>query len=1396
MYKHTFKLLIQNRLSNAPTSTFFRLTKTYHAEYNRAGTQPTTPGCFAPAGPERTIIVIYTDSRVYAIWHTAIIIPDPLDMATGAVFGSNVGEQITAVAVFGECFGNFGKLSQQLWLAVGMKVAAGSVLRHVALSEFADSSVTCTGSTWDNPAGGMKAVGSATCVLRTRCAMNQAGKLNGGSATCEARITSQDLPLSADARDIQARLLTHNNPSSAATDLDSAFITHVFVIGRKHFEVYSFQEIACSTTGAPRIEKYTSQTVPEQIVSASVSANSQHLFLALFKREWELLNQQRLVEICAQIRSDPFAFSTYLKQFQTICQTKTPSNFTVYDYIRYYSSCATKYHCPFFGNVKTGGADLTLSYASIAPGTHVIRPLKLYDCERGFYCPAVGDARRIRCPSGFVCPNVRMAAPLVCTGSPDFNSGCISTGLATNEICPPGFICMDPLNPVPAPPGFLVRNRNRRMLVQCGLGQYCPLAATNETAASTFFNNFCPQSTYCSSPANLVPINCTSSVDAQGRKTNNATLYCAAGTFEAYLCPAGFECPTPTEIKKCLDGFFCPAGTQNPEPCPKGFYCPTPESSLMCPAGSYCTQGTTNPVRCPLLVICTPGTTRPYYAFGVVIVDVALLIVALIGFVIVRCIQRDVRKKKDKKRKEQGKAKVLSETGGLGIGTNIALASGVLEMEPMLNSETAMVYALDKKKYTMDFELQDLSYVRKKNNKVTFAALNGKIRACKTTCIIADDQGIALALLSTLAGRAFDGYVDGKVLVNGAEEKDLAKFKNVTGYVPEEAIMHTEFKVKELLRFAAHQRLPSNTTFSQVSRKVNQILNVFNLNDFADHTVGKLKKFGFDSVQRKLVNIAMEVVAEPNTLFLELPFSGLDTDNAKRVMRVLKDVADSNVTVIAAVSRPAYEIFKMFDECVVISEKAGVVYNGPTTACLSYFDEIGFRIPTHVNPVDFFVDILQGNVSRPGDLTFKPEKLNHYWDIKKQEVNKPWSRERGENSTGSDEYSDYVAPNVMDPQNQFNSSEKNRERNRKNLGMLGQYFLITIRSLLEQIYHIKGLIFDFLFTFIIASIVGVFFVNTEYLGPLSPALQAKCPPFIASQCSLPRVDTVGGLMVVTSGAIAIAAAYTSIKPFSMYKNVFKREVTHGINKFSYFLGKLTSHIPYLFFLPFIFLSCWYVLVSPRTEMYIWYGIFVLLWFTWSGVGFWASVQFQRIHIMFVTTMAVICCCIVSGYQPKLRILKEQTYTEIIVSFSPIRWSLELMYLLELRPYESDGMDTDSAIKDFGFSKGNIGAAVGILVAYGIVFRLLAFLALYFSDPNTKEFLRTILRVFIRAGKEKLKKLKDKRKKSKRSFKDPTGKVDSKPLLQDDVQDFTEDNSAQPLMQEQPAATDYQPPAMQ
>ncbi len=170
----------------------------------------------------------------------------------------------------------------------------------------------------------------------------------------------------------------------------------------------------------------------------------------------------------------------------------------------------------------------------------------------------------------------------------------------------------------------------------------------------------------------------------------------------------------------------------------------------------------------------------------------------------------------------------------------------------------------------------------------------------------------------------------GKVLVEGDNLYDnYDAYRSMIGYVPQDDILHSDLKVREALEFSAGLRLPPDTTESEIRSRINDVLAKVELNAQQDQVISSLS-----GGQRKRASIAVELLADPPIFFLDEPTSGLDPGLEKKVMAILRNLADSGKTIILVTHATAN-----ITEChqVAFLSQGRMVYFGPPRKACEFF---------------------------------------------------------------------------------------------------------------------------------------------------------------------------------------------------------------------------------------------------------------------------------------------------------------------------------------------------------------------------------------------------------------------------------------------------------------------------
>ncbi len=177
---------------------------------------------------------------------------------------------------------------------------------------------------------------------------------------------------------------------------------------------------------------------------------------------------------------------------------------------------------------------------------------------------------------------------------------------------------------------------------------------------------------------------------------------------------------------------------------------------------------------------------------------------------------------------------------------------------------------------------------------------------------------------------------EGKVLYNGQDYyHSLAAFSTQLGYVPQDDIVHRDLTVERALYFAAKMRLPDDFTESQISQRIDEVLADVDMEDRRNLLVSKLS-----GGQRKRVSIALELLAKPSIFFLDEPTSGLDPGLDRKMMFLLRKLADKGHTIVLVTH--ATNNINTCDYVCFLAQGGRLVYYGPPNEARRFFQKTDF----------------------------------------------------------------------------------------------------------------------------------------------------------------------------------------------------------------------------------------------------------------------------------------------------------------------------------------------------------------------------------------------------------------------------------------------------------------------
>ncbi|KYQ91325.1 ABC transporter G family protein [Tieghemostelium lacteum] len=202
-----------------------------------------------------------------------------------------------------------------------------------------------------------------------------------------------------------------------------------------------------------------------------------------------------------------------------------------------------------------------------------------------------------------------------------------------------------------------------------------------------------------------------------------------------------------------------------------------------------------------------------------------------------------------------------------------------------------------------------------------------------------------------------DEHVSGKLLFNGSPGNPKTHHRHVSYVVQEDHHMAT-LTVRETFKFSADLQMPESTTEEQKNQRVDQILQFLDLEKQQDTVVGNEFLRGISGGQKKRVTIGVELVKDSKLFLLDEPTTGLDSSISLELMKKIKDkVEREKMACIISLLQPGIEITKLFDYLMIMNE-GEMVYFGPMNSAIGYFEDLGFKLPSHHNPAEFFQEIV------------------------------------------------------------------------------------------------------------------------------------------------------------------------------------------------------------------------------------------------------------------------------------------------------------------------------------------------------------------------------------------------------------------------------------------------------
>ncbi|XP_058076795.1 pleiotropic drug resistance protein 3-like isoform X2 [Magnolia sinica] len=260
---------------------------------------------------------------------------------------------------------------------------------------------------------------------------------------------------------------------------------------------------------------------------------------------------------------------------------------------------------------------------------------------------------------------------------------------------------------------------------------------------------------------------------------------------------------------------------------------------------------------------------------------------------------------------------------------------------------------------------------------------------CKNLCVEAECEVVEGKPLPTLWNSAKSTFsATGEITYNDYELGEFVPQKT-SAYISQHDLHIPEMTVRETLDFSARCQgvgsraeimmdvirrekqeaivpEPDIDTYMKATSieglektlQTDYILKILGLDICADTMVGDAMRRGISGGQKKRLTTGEMIVGPMRALFMDGISNGLDSSTTFQIISCLQQLVHiTEATALISLLQPAPETYDLFDDIILIAD-GKIVYHGPRSDVLKYFEDCGFRCPERKGVADFLQEVI------------------------------------------------------------------------------------------------------------------------------------------------------------------------------------------------------------------------------------------------------------------------------------------------------------------------------------------------------------------------------------------------------------------------------------------------------
>lgn len=295
----------------------------------------------------------------------------------------------------------------------------------------------------------------------------------------------------------------------------------------------------------------------------------------------------------------------------------------------------------------------------------------------------------------------------------------------------------------------------------------------------------------------------------------------------------------------------------------------------------------------------------------------------------------------------------------------------------------------------------------------------------------------------------------GSVSINDVEIKTVKDSYGIIGYVSQDDFLFEDLSVFRNLYYNARLCF-KDMSEKEITTLCHETLKSLGLGDVSQMKVGSPLDKKISGGQRKRLNIAMELIRQPNILFLDEPTSGLSSRDSEIIMDLLKELSFKGKLVITVIHQPSSGIFKLFDSLYVLDKGGYLIYHGNPVDSLIYFKSHILRADWNESECK-----LCGNVNA--------EKI---FDIVEANVIDEFGRPTGDRKISAWEWNQYFLSHEKHRKTEPSKAKKLPKASLNQPGWFRQFWVFVTRDFLSKISRKQYLIINLLETPLLALLLS------------------------------------------------------------------------------------------------------------------------------------------------------------------------------------------------------------------------------------------------------------------------------------------------------------------------------------